>query len=371
MENVGIVVPIYKEILNEYEKFSLIRLNEVLGKYPIIFVAPKSLRGAMYQNLIPQAKWQTFADAYFSGFSGYNKLLMSDDFYKVFSEYEKILICQPDVLVIEDKLQEFLTLPYDYFGAPIAIFRDDLYQLYGGNGGFSLRRIKACREALQLGKEEIVSWRNNEDEFFSYIGLKYPDKFRVAPVKIAAKFAFDRYGKFLYKYTGDRLPFAIHAWYSHNLESIAKLIKAKMNGSKMPVPTIWGSNGLGELLDFIKSNQPILFYGAGDWGKCFLQYCQYNGISINGFVVSDSQLLSETAYRGVPIWHIGEVPEGVESYGVVLTVGRMLRDEIGENLCAYGVDKVKELSEDICDEIGTFLLEQEDKTEQAIYFSDK
>lgn len=367
MDNVAIVVPIYREELNKYEEFSLIRLNEVLGKYPIVFVAPKSLKGAMYRKLIPQAMWQRFDDKCFSGFSAYNTLLMSDEFYAAFSEYEKILICQPDVLVLEDRLQDFLTLPYDYFGAPIAIFRDDLYQLYGGNGGFSLRNVKACCEALQLGKRELESWRNNEDEFFSYIGIKYPDKFRVAPVKIAAKFAFDRYGKFLYKYTGDRLPFAIHAWYSHNLESIAKLIKAKMNGSKMPVPTIWGSNGLGELLDFIKSNKPILFYGAGDWGKCFLQYCQYNNIIIDGFVVSDDQPLSFNIYRGVPIWHIGEVPNGVTSYGVVLTVGRMLRDKIKMTLHCHGVEKVEEISEAVFDEIGSFILEQENKQGEAIY----
>ncbi len=367
MAQVGIVVPIYKEELNEYEIFSLVRLNEVLGKYPIIFVAPASLKGEAWRKLVPQAKWRTFVGAYFEGFSAYNKLLMSDEFYKVFSEYEKILICQPDVLVLEDRLQDFLTLPYDYFGAPIAIFRDDLYQLYGGNGGFSLRNVKACCEALQLGKRELESWRNNEDEFFSYIGIKYPDKFRVAPVKIAAKFAFDRYGKFLYQYNDDRLPFAIHAWYSHNLESIAKLIKAKMNGSKMPVPTIWGSNSLGELLDFIKSNQPILFYGAGDWGKCFLQYCKYNNIIIDGFVVSDDQSLPINIYRGVPIWHISEVPKGVTSYGAVLTVGRMLRDKIKMTLHCHGVEAVAEISEAVFDEIGSFILEQENKQGEAIY----
>lgn len=367
MTNVGIVVPVYKEELNDYEKFSLMRLTEVLGNYPIIFVAPKSLRGTMYRKLIPQAKWQTFADTCFEGFSAYNKLLMSDEFYDAFSEYEEILICQPDVLVLEDRLQEFLTLPYDYFGAPIAIFHDDLYQLYGGNGGFSLRSVKACREVLQFGKEELASWRNNEDEFFSYIGIKYPDKFRVAPVDIAAKFAFDRYGNFLYKFNNDKLPFAIHAWYSHDLEPLSKYIEAKINVSDMPVPTIWGSNGLGELLNFIKSNQSIIFYGAGDWGKCLLQYCQYNDIAIDGFVVSDGQHLQMNMYRGLPIWHIGEIPDGVASYGVVLTVGRMLRNEIKINLRRHGVKKVSEISETVFDAIGSFLLAQENKQGKAVY----
>ena len=367
MTNVGIIVPVYKEKLNEYEKFSLMRLNEVLGKYHIIFVAPKRLREDMYRKFITQAKWQTFADTCFEGFSAYNRLLMSDEFYAGFSDYETILIYQPDVLVIEDRLQEFLALPYDYIGAPIAIFQNDLYQLYGGNGGFSLRNVKACRRAIKIGQDKLVSWRDNEDEFFSHIGLKYPDTFRVAPVDIAAKFAFDRFSMFLYKYNNNELPFAIHAWYNHDLSALSKIIRDKIADNDMPIPGIWGSNPIADLLNFIKNNQQILFYGAGDWGKCFLKYCQYNDIMVNGFVVSDNQLLKEHTYRGVPIWPVSNVPGGVSAYGVVLTVGRMLRNEIRNNLHSCGVENVAELSEIIWDEVGTYLLEQENKYGKAIY----
>ena len=41
--SVVIVIPIYKSILSSTEEISLKQLNKVLGKYPRVFIAPKSL----------------------------------------------------------------------------------------------------------------------------------------------------------------------------------------------------------------------------------------------------------------------------------------------------------------------------------------
>lgn len=369
MTQIGIVVPVYKEEITEYEEFSLRQLKKVLGHYPLIFAAPTQLKGNIYREMFPSASWQYFSVENFDGFTAYNQLLMSDEFYAAFSEYEKILICQTDVLVLADRLQDFLALPYDYIGAPIAIFQQDLYQLYGGNGGFSLRDVKACREVIQREAEMVAAWRDNEDEFFSHVGLKCPEWFRVAPVEVAARFSFDRFSKFLYQFAGEELPMALHAWFNHDLHWLQNLIKETMAGCE-PLPKKWGSTELAELQSFLLKNQLILFYGAGQWGKCFLQYCQYRGIAVAGFVVSDNQCLSETMYRGVPIWKISDVPRGIENYGVVLTTGRMYRPEIKANLQLYGVRKMAELSEVICDEVGTFLLADENKRGKAVYIAD-
>lgn len=328
MARIGIVVPVYKEEILEYEKYSLSRLKEVLGRYPIIFVAPNKLSGDMYRKIVPQSRWQTFANGCFQGFSAYNKLLLSDDFYSAFSDYDKILICQTDVLVLEDRLEEFLSLPYDYIGAPIAVFKNDLHQLYGGNGGFSLRCVRSFMRILEKHREEAERWTENEDEFFSYCGEMHPDEFCVAPPKIAMRFAFDRFSRYMYRKNHEQLPMAWHGWLTYDPEFSCRFIFPEAMHdchSEMQLRTY--SEAMREFHSFIGAFSHIYIYGAGQWGKTVYHYLKMNNVVVKGFIVSDDQFFSGDAYQGTPVHHVSELAGKDKSCGIIFAIGRRYLSE--------------------------------------------
>jgi hypothetical protein len=144
-KKIGIVIPIYKSDLSDKEKISIMRVFKVLHKYRIIFVAPQSLSLINYKRYFELYNHQLirFNDKYFyQDLEGYNDLLLSEDFYKTFSEFRYILIYQPDAYVFRDELMEWCKVGYDYIGAPWLEDKDGKIKLNGvGNGGV---KYKTC-----------------------------------------------------------------------------------------------------------------------------------------------------------------------------------------------------------------------------------
>lgn len=197
-ETVAVVIPTYSAQLNEYEKISLQQVHDVLTYYDKIFLAPASLKfdyGEKYSSY-PICR---FDDSWFKDTSSYSGLMLSEEFYSAFSEYKYILIYQLDALVFFDGLEGYCKLGYDYIGSP-ALGRDDSWGLIGrkvGNGGFSLRNVKACINALKKGKylfrqgylKHIL--RQQEDLFFSYMTSQKCADFKAPTVALARKFSLD------------------------------------------------------------------------------------------------------------------------------------------------------------------------------------
>ena len=96
----------------------------------------------------------------------YNKILKWNNFYKNFINFEFVLIIQTDALIIR-KIDN-IYFNYDYIGAPWSNIKDN----HGGNGGFSLRRIKKMLETTSNNVElsKISGSKPNEDLFFSFLG---------------------------------------------------------------------------------------------------------------------------------------------------------------------------------------------------------
>ncbi len=88
MKKVVIIIPIYKEKISKSEQTSLIQCMKVLGKYPIIFVGPRSLNTNFYEYLCKNKnisfQIKRFKDEYFKGLAEYSRLLLNKDFYKTF-----------------------------------------------------------------------------------------------------------------------------------------------------------------------------------------------------------------------------------------------------------------------------------------------
>lgn len=238
---VKVVVPIYREELDEYELISLEQNLRVLNAYPIVFIRPSGLDISRLLKKFPGCNEEIFDDTYFRNIAGYNRLMMSSDFYRRFSDTEYLLICQLDVYIFRDELLQWCNEGYDYVGAPWTVpilFRLPLFKQWRkyfhnhmrtekdfkvGNGGLSLRKVSTHLRATELLQNEIsehLSRRahySNEDLFFSLEVNKHGMNFSYPSYKRALQFSFDKYPSVCYRDNHCHLPFGCHAWYKEKM----------------------------------------------------------------------------------------------------------------------------------------------------------
>lgn len=117
-----VVIPVYKPIAGRNEEISLRQCTNVLSKHPICIVTYKGLDTGWYENLLKMSgtgfSIEYFDAAYFRDTSGYSALLTCYEFYRRFSDYNYMLIYQPDAYVFSDELDYWCRQGYDYIGAP-------------------------------------------------------------------------------------------------------------------------------------------------------------------------------------------------------------------------------------------------------------
>lgn len=246
---VTIVVPIYKQSITEYEEISFKQLFKILGKHEITIIKPTSLDLNQMLNNYPTCKIESFSDHYFAGIAGYNKLMMSEEFYQRFHSYEYILIYQLDAYVFKDELIDWCKKDYDYIGAPWLlrpIYNFPLLKLTSwikrkyceithtpnsqitrfkvGNGGLSLRKVSSHLNAVRKLHpviKKFLSIRHhltNEDVFFSIEVNKHGLGFNYPSWQEALKFSFDKYPSLCYELNNNQLPFGCHSWYKRKMK---------------------------------------------------------------------------------------------------------------------------------------------------------
>lgn len=220
-ELAAIVIPVYKPELTWWEKISLKQVFRVLGKYTIFFAVPQD-RDLPFTHIFPYAHIKEFPRHYFDGIAGYNKLMLSTEFYDSFCEYKYVLIHQLDALVFSDRLKEFVHLDYDYIGAPwffwyCIVMNNKPVRLHVGNGGFSLRKVEKCSWLLEKYAHEAHTWSVGEDAFWGYYG-KLDRDFKRADVKTARDFSFEAYPQRMWQRNGYKMPFGCHGWHRYGKE---------------------------------------------------------------------------------------------------------------------------------------------------------
>lgn len=201
MPNVAITIPAYKAKLTPLEEISLMQVRRVLSRYPQIFFAPEKFSYS--------GDTITFERHFFDSIQSYCRLMMSPRFYEAFKDFDYILIYQLDAFVFYDALEDFCRLGYDYIGAPwsfIAWHDTKPPTPRVGNGGFSLRKVQACRNLVN----EFGGANNSvEDAFFAWCGVK--TNFKTAPVAVAELFSMEHMpARHVRKIKG--LPFGCHNW---------------------------------------------------------------------------------------------------------------------------------------------------------------
>lgn len=265
-KDIVITIPVYKENLNSYEEVSFRQVCRVLNAYEIVIVCPQGISINNYASIAEEEnisiKFEYSTKHFFEGIEGYNKLMLSPDFYERFSTFKYLLVYQLDCYVFRDELLSWANRNYDYVGAPW-IFNDyrewSLLQKirYGlkrfvirytnapnnitttyykvGNGGLSLRKIKTFINVLEKYKDSprLEKYKQgteailNEDVFWSREVNRYFPFLKIPNYKTGLDFAFDVNPQLCYDLNNNNLPFGCHAWQRYDLDFWSQFIEMK------------------------------------------------------------------------------------------------------------------------------------------------
>lgn len=259
---VAIVTPLYRYPLQEDEEISMRHLRQYLGRFDRFLVGPESLLGgASVAREYSDFVLLPFSKKYFESIRGYSRLLVSEEFYRAFADYEYILIYQLDCLIFSGELKEWCHRGWDYVGAPwFKNHGEDTSEgLWAvGNGGLSLRRVASALKVLaskQLlddpkvrgqdtrrfdsappvrrmatglrtfllgrGYHNNVRWllrelgkdpKFHEDLFWSFQARRFLPDFKIGTPQQALGFSFEKAPRYCYQRNSSRLPFGCHAW---------------------------------------------------------------------------------------------------------------------------------------------------------------
>jgi len=250
--NCAVLIPIYKNQLDEDELFSVKTSLSNLQGHDIYWVAPEGIDLSFYDKNFGFIQPQYFEAGYFKNISGYNKLLTSTFFYEAFIAYEFCLICQPDAIVLKPELHDWLGKPYDYIGAPwpngyslkiqtnkIPIPEGITCTAFVGNGGLSLRRNQACINLIHEFDDVAEMWGTQghaEDLFYAFLG-QLSKSFHMPNTMTAALFSHDIDPVYLFRLTGSQIPFAVHAWSKYDRRHWTSLF-TELNFLNIPVHSI-------------------------------------------------------------------------------------------------------------------------------------
>jgi Protein of unknown function (DUF5672)/Uncharacterised nucleotidyltransferase len=242
---IAIVLPIYRPRLDDEVLATVDRAIALLQHGDWYLVAPMSLETSFYEKRYGKAIVR-FPDACLDSVRNYSRLLLTDEFYATFAQYEYMLVIQDDVYVLRDDLAYWHARRFDYIGAPWPSGLERVLSMshnpgihgrtvtaYVGNGGFSLRRIAACRQLLAEFVEEAAWFRKNEaeDTFFGIFG-QLSQQFALPSLRVAAAFAWETSLPHMHALCDGQLPMAIHAYDRHDPEFFAGTIRhAASSGS--------------------------------------------------------------------------------------------------------------------------------------------
>lgn len=234
------------------EEMAFRHVRRYLSRYDKYVLIPDN-HPAIYPGFIPKR----FPAQFFGSAQKHGRLLLSEEFYRSFLDYEYILIHHLDALAFRDELVQWCRTGYDYIGAPWLVSSDTphITEAKVGNGGFSLRRVRSFIRVINSRRHfmdpdeywrrfcartgpvtQLVNWPRkvlkrlgyfndvrwhirwalhgdvHEDRFWAEYATHYDPSFRIAPVDVAMRFAFEAEPRKCFERLGGQLPFGAHRW---------------------------------------------------------------------------------------------------------------------------------------------------------------
>ena len=200
MKKCCVVIITHKDKLEGDEERSFLRALDVLCKRDIKLVIPNNISTTYYDKLKEKFNFEFIKvnPQWLESYESYNKMCYNNGFYQLFKNYDYMLIYQTDCWIFEDRLDDFMKLDYDWYGAPWPFYGDKV-----GNGGFSLRKIS---KMLEMTEKYNYTGYMHEDGWFC---LTHGNELNACDIETACKFAIEtpdnRYNKFI-----EHTPMGLH-----------------------------------------------------------------------------------------------------------------------------------------------------------------
>lgn len=206
-------MPVWREQLSATEWAFLRATDRSNHEVSRIFLAPEGLDVSRYQTAFPDWEIRFFPPGHFASTRTYNLWLTSPDFYRSFTDFEFITICQTDAVLIRSAQELLPTMAnYDLIGPPwsppvrvlilgkrvsVASKFDGqtgplLTRMWGrrlrvGNGGLTMRRtdvLVSITEKLMREFPNGVREHINEDVLICSVGPRWG--LRIVPSAITS-----------------------------------------------------------------------------------------------------------------------------------------------------------------------------------------
>lgn len=155
-----VLVPTHLEQLdNELAATLLHNANQLKG-YKLEVILPETCSPSWYETFFAEhgidGMVRLVRAEYFGSPAAVNKMGTDPAFYRIYQEFDYVLICHLDAWVFRgDRLAYWMDKGYDFIGAPLFLPENDTVHFlqrmapYGGNGGLSLRRVASCIRVLE------------------------------------------------------------------------------------------------------------------------------------------------------------------------------------------------------------------------------
>ena len=229
MSSCIVVFPLYKTP-NKLEPSFLENGLHKTKDHKHIIIAPEELLIDESFGKLVNIEVKRFNKHYFESIQGYNRLLLSKDFYASFIDFEYMLVHQTDVYLFKDELDYWCIIEQ----IKIYFKKNKTYANRHnkvGNGGLSLRRIGSALKVLSNTPKKLLdqylssnSNEYNEDIFWSLEAPLILSDYKTPKWQEAIHFAVEFKPAISYRYLNETLPFGCHAPLKHEPEFWKKFI---------------------------------------------------------------------------------------------------------------------------------------------------
>lgn len=228
----AVLIPTHKVEFLPIEKYCINKTIKTLCRWDVFFIIPESLSSNL-STFFPEVESIKFEDKNFQNIDQYNRFRLSAELHKKFILYDRMLICEPDAIVMNDHIDRWSALPIDYVGAPWFNLitmnpnfesRPDLngveYKLDVGNGGLCMVNPRSILHILDKHSDLVKEFmlrsggQLNSDAFLAFLG-GIDSEFKLASRAEAVEFSLELDANRALLESG-RLPMGFHAMYKYD-----------------------------------------------------------------------------------------------------------------------------------------------------------
>jgi hypothetical protein len=94
------------------------------------------------------------------------------------------------------------------------------------------------------------------------------------------------------------------------------------------------------VIDYTKGKRYVILMGTGNNSKQMREKLEYANISMDGYVVSDNQMINNSYIDAKPVWRMKEYPYNWEETALIIAINGKFQSEIENvlsdmNISAY------------------------------------